>query len=441
MATITRRGVLTGGAGLAAAGALGLGPLGRAARAQELKFTPEAGAELRVLRWKRFVEGDETVFTANTARFTEITGVPVRVDNESWEDLRPKAAVAANVGKGPDIILGFNDDPHQFPDKLIDVNDLADYLGAKYGGWYDVCRTYGTKGERWIALPMGGPTSCTVYRRSWLAEAGFEALPGDNAGFLAACQALAAKGHPPGFAFGHAVGDGNAVCQWLLWSHGGTIVDENDQVVLERPETLAALEYAKELYATLIPGTISWLDPHNNKAFLSEQIGLTFNGISIYYAAKNSEEAKLKAIAEDIEHANLPVGPVGRPTQGALVTLAMIFSYSPYPNAAKEYLRFLMEKDQYDPWQQASIGYITQPLAAYESNPVWTEDPKHTPFRDNLKRALWDGFAGSSGYASAATAADFVLVDMFAEVVAGQRTPKEAAQRAQRRAERYYRRT
>jgi multiple sugar transport system substrate-binding protein len=439
MTKITRRGVLKGSAGIAAAGALGLGAAPHV-RAADLSFTPEPDAELRVLRWKRFVEGDEVVFMENTARFSEQTGVPVRVDNESWEDLRPKSAVAANVGKGPDIILGFNDDPHQFPDKLVDVSDLADYLGTKYGGWYDVCRIYGTQGDSWIALPMGGPTSCVVYRRSWLNEAGFETLPGDNDGFLAACRALAAKGHPPGFAFGHAVGDANAVCQWMLWSNGGMLVDENDQVVLDAPETLAALEYAKELYATLIPGTISWLDPHNNKAFLSEQISLTFNGISIYYAAKKSDDPKLQAIAKDIEHASLPVGPVGKPTQAALVTLAMIFGYSPYPNAAKEYVRFMMEEPQYVPWQEASIGYITQPLAAYESNPVWTEDPKHTPYRDTIKRALWDGYAGSPGYASAAAAADFILVDMFAEVVAGQRTPKEAAQRAQRRAERYYRR-
>ena len=54
----------------------------------------------------------------------------------------------------------------------------------------------------------------------------------------------------------------------------------------------------------------------------------------------------------------------------------MIFKYTKYPNAAKEYLRFMMEKEQYEPWQQASIGYVSQPLAAYEENPIWTSDPE-----------------------------------------------------------------
>jgi multiple sugar transport system substrate-binding protein len=34
--------------------------------------------------------------------------------------------------------------------------------------------------------------------------------------------------------------------------------------------------------------------------------------------------------------------------------------------------------------------------------------------------------------------ADYIVVDMVAEVAAGARTPAEAAERARRRAERYY---
>ena len=67
-----------------------------------------------------------------------MTGIEVRVDAEGWEDVRPKAAVAANVGSGPDIIISTMEDAHQYPDKLVDVTDLANYLGNKYGGWYDV---------------------------------------------------------------------------------------------------------------------------------------------------------------------------------------------------------------------------------------------------------------------------------------------------------------
>mgnify|MGYP003694102337 CR=1 FL=1 len=69
----------------------------------------------------------------------------MKVESQGWEDLRPKAAVAANVGKGPDIVYGWYDDAHQYPDKLVDVTDIAEYLDKKYGGWYDVCRKFGMR--------------------------------------------------------------------------------------------------------------------------------------------------------------------------------------------------------------------------------------------------------------------------------------------------------
>src|SRR4026209_2456122 len=83
----TRRDVIRTTAGVAA-GALGSRFVGSPAFAQEgLKYKPEDGAKLRLLRWSPFVSGDETQWLANTKRFTEATGVEVRVDKESWEDI------------------------------------------------------------------------------------------------------------------------------------------------------------------------------------------------------------------------------------------------------------------------------------------------------------------------------------------------------------------
>ncbi len=401
-------------------------------------WTPEKDARLRVLRWKRFAQGDEDAWAANTRRFTEKTGVEVRVDQEGWEDVRPKAAVAANVGSGPDIVISTFEDAHQYPEKLIDVTDVCDYLGGKYGGWYDVCAAYCTHNGKWIAVPMGGAGTKVVYRHSAIRSAGFDEFPKDLPQFLKLCRGLKAKGLPAGFALGNATGDANVWTHWLVWAHGGKMVDAKNNVTINSPETVAALEYGKELYETFIPGTLSWLDPSNNKAFLDGQVGLTANGISIYYAAKNSPDPKLNEMAADIGHAHFPVGPVGRPTELHLLFPMMVFRYTKYPNAAKAYLAFMMEEEQYVPWQTSSIGYVSQPLVAYESNPIWEADPHHTPYRDCMKRMLPNGYAGEMGYASQATMADFIMVNMVAEAASGAKTAAEAAERAQRRAERYY---
>ena len=60
-----------------------------------------------MLRPAKFVDPDEDLLDENTKKFTKQTGIPVRVDFVSWEDLRPQTAVTANTGAGPDIIVGF----------------------------------------------------------------------------------------------------------------------------------------------------------------------------------------------------------------------------------------------------------------------------------------------------------------------------------------------
>lgn len=401
--------------------------------------TPEKGARLRVLRWKRFVQGDEDTYLANAKKFSEKYGIEVRVDAEGWEDVRPKAAVAANTGAGPDIILSTNDDANLYPDKLVEVTDVCTYLGKKYGGFYPVCDPYlRPDGKKWIGVPLGVAGVALVYRESHMKAAGFNSFPKDTDGFLKLCKAMKDKGTAPGFALGNATGDGNTWCNWLVWAFGGKLVDANNKVVIDSPETIKALEYVKELYGTFVPGTLSWLDPNNNKAFLDEQISLTNNGISIYYAAKTSKDPKVSALAADINHANFPIGPVGKPSEFQLFFNQMIFKYSKYPKAAKEFLRFMMEEEQMNPWVQASIGYVAPALTAYEKNPIWTSDPKHTPYRDSMKNMWPSGHAGKMGYASAGALADFIVVNMVAEAASGSKTPKEAADRAQKRAERYY---
>ena len=47
-------------------------------------------------------------------------------------------------------------------------------------------------------------------------------------------------------------------------------------------------------------------------------------------------------------------------------------------------------------------------------------------------------YSGSLGYASAACLADWIIVDMFASACVGQKTAKEAAAEAEKRAKRYY---
>ncbi|TCZ66191.1 ABC transporter substrate-binding protein [Roseicella aquatilis] len=436
MQDITRRVALGFGAAALAAPALAQIPR---TEAGSLNAAPEPGATLRVIRPARFVEPDETVFRANAQRFQDRFNVPVRVDFVGWEDIRPQTAVVANTGTGPDIVIGWGDDPHIYADKVIEMGDVADYLGRRYGGWGFLSEKYGRQHGtgRWIGIPIGGNIGPCCWRASAVREAGFDRIPEDHEGFLKLCLAMKRNGKPVGFALGNAVGDGNGFAQWLLWSHNAFLVDEEGKVAINSPETIDALKYLQELYQAFVPGTLSWLDPSNNRAFAAQEIHLTANGVSLYFALKN--DPKMAAIAEDLQHSWMPKGRAPTPPHTATVMNAMLFRHTRYPNAAKAFIAFMLESEQYDPWMQGSMGYWAPPLKAYRASTVWDSDPKLGIFRDTMEQRYWAGYRGPISQASGAVSADYVLVQMCAAVASGQATPEAAAREAERRARRYYR--
>src|ERR1700753_4227716 len=205
------------------------------ANVKPLDYSLEKGAELRVLRPAKFIDPDEIFWLQNTRKYTDATGIPGRVDFISWEEIRPQTAAIANTGAGPDIVGGFSSDPQIYASKIADMTDLADYLGAKYGRGQELATIYGTrwKTNEWTSIPIGGGAGPTVYRQSWVKEAGYDRIPDDHQGFLELCQKLQKAGHPFGMSLGHALGDANGFANWLLWSHNAMLVDEAGKIALD----------------------------------------------------------------------------------------------------------------------------------------------------------------------------------------------------------------
>jgi multiple sugar transport system substrate-binding protein len=439
----TRRGTIGLGAGALAAAAIAREAAAQQAVPRQDTAAPrlpiENGASLRVIRPARFVEPDEVIFRQNAQKFSQQFNVPVRVDFVGWEDIRPQTAVTANTGTGPDVVIGWGDDPHIYADKVIEVSDVAEYLGQRYGGWLFLANKFGKRHgtNTWIGVPMGGSTGPITYRIAAVREAGFQSIPSDLGEFLRLCQALKRNNKPVGFALGNAVGDGNGFANWMTWSHGGMLLDEEGKVAINSRATLDALNYVKELYQTFAPGTLSWLDPSNNRAFSAQEIWLTSNGVSLYFSLKN--DAGTRAIAEDTDHAPLPKGRVDQPPQSATILNAMVFRHTRFPNAAKAFIQFMMESEQYDPWLTACLGYWSHPLAAYRESAVWTSDPKIAVFRDGMNHPFWSGYKGPITAATGTAASEYIMVQMYASVASGQATPEAAVRECERRARRIFR--
>src|SRR6202171_6361266 len=187
MHDFTRRSLIQGGTALAAAGAL-TGPAlldFAKAWAQTAPWKAEPGAKLTVMRRKRFVPAEDDAFNAMVAAFKTATGTDMNVFSESFEDVQPKASVAANTGSGLALAWGLHKLPQLFPTKVLKMNDVADYLGGKYGGWTDAAAKTCKQGNDWLGIPVATIGGYMTYRKSAVDKAGVSEFP---QGFAGVCR-------------------------------------------------------------------------------------------------------------------------------------------------------------------------------------------------------------------------------------------------------------
>ncbi|MDE2332384.1 MAG: carbohydrate ABC transporter substrate-binding protein, partial [Bradyrhizobium sp.] len=83
--------------------------------------------------------------------------------------------------------------------------------------------------------------------------------------------------------------------------------------------------------------------------------------------------------------------------------------------------------------------YLSPFLLGYKANPIWTADPKNTPYRDVAETAQTPAGTGKMGEDAASSIADFVVVDMFANYCTGREDVKTAMATAERSAKRIFR--
>jgi multiple sugar transport system substrate-binding protein len=165
---------------------------------------------------------------------------------------------------------------------------------------------------------------------------------------------------------------------------------------------------------------------------------MTMDGAGLYLGLKSDPAAA--ALAQDTQLSRLPGAKGGRVPETALVLAAAVFRHSAYPEAARAFLRFMLEAAQVEPFLAACEGGWTYPLLGYARSAAWEADAKLLAYRDAQRLTYWPGCMGPVSPATAAAEGEFVLAQMFAMVCAGQATPQDAAREAERRLLRIYQR-
>ena len=261
-----------------------------------------------------------------------------------------------------------------------------------------------------------------AYRINWFKEAGCPNAEDGNKvdltwdEYFAIGKKCKAKGHPFGQALGHSTGDPPGYCYPYMWSYGAMEVEKDGKTIaFNKPQFVEGMRKFIEGWKDAYDETgTSWDDSNNNRAYLSEQISSTFNGSSIYFAAKKDKPE----IAADTHHILIPKGPAGRFYWLETRTFAILKNSKNVP-AAKAFLKWWFEDKQFGDWWRCQEGYMLQPVKKYYNDPIWLKDPKMLPFREQPKYGLNLGYAGPPNEKAAMAWSKYIVVDTFAKAVQG----------------------
>src|SRR4051812_43653095 len=417
MTKVTRRNVLKGGTVLAG-GMAGILATGRAPAFAQ-------GTTVHWIRWNDFVPASDQLLRKELLPEAEkALGIKVNFETVNANDLQPRITSAIQSGSGPDLFMLNNNHPQLYAASCVDMTDVVEPLAKAEGAHYALVKANSNDGKKWLSMPWAIIGGMIAYRKSWFAEAGANEFPDTWEKYREVGKKLKAKGRPIGQTLGHTFGDAPTFSYPYLWSWGGKEVDESGKVVINSKETIESVKFMTGFWKDAHDeGGLAWDDTNNNRAFLSQTISATLNGASIYIESLRNPDKyiteKGAQLKTDIQHAPLPKGPAG---QFAMHTYFshVIPNYSKNQAAAKELLKWIHTKANYEPWFVSQKGFATPPTHAWEKHNLWDQDKVMAPFKVAGLLGQTPGYPlPSSGKKPAEVLTKYIITDMYAKAVQG----------------------
>ena len=377
------------------------------------------GATLSILQGTYFIAPGQDLYKKQAQDWGTQNSVTMNTDFLNWPDLQPKIAAAVQAG-GLDIVELWPVWNYLYKDNLVDVSDLAEEFGQRGGGYEAYVANSAKVGDKYLGIPHGTSNASMAYRISMFKEAG---VPNAEDGtkidmtwdqYFDVAKKLKAKGKPFGQALGHSTGDPPGYCYPYMWACGAMETEADGKTLaFNKPEFVDAMKRFVQAWKDGYDETgTSWDDSNNNRAYLADQISSTYNGSSIYFSAKKDNPA----IAQDTHHMLIPKGAAGRFYLLETRTFA-ILKNSKNVDAAKAYLQWWFQDQQYGEWFRLQEGYFLQATKKWASDPMWEKDPKMAPFRDQPKYGRNQGYAGPGNENASLAWSKFIVVDTFAKAV------------------------
>ncbi|MBI4608428.1 MAG: extracellular solute-binding protein [Candidatus Rokubacteria bacterium] len=413
---VTRRDFLrTAGVGVAGA-SLGTMLAARQAPAQL------RGTSLRILQWSHFVPAYDAWFDKSAKEWGEKNGVRVRVDHIPHLEVPARIAAEFAAGAGHDLIefaglilTGL------YYKSLVDLTDLSERIGKKWGGWIPAAGPISTVEGRSYAIPNFYILIPLLWRKDLFEKHNLRP-PDTWEACRVAARTLKPKGHPTGMQFSHC-NDANHNWRALWYSFGGRETDPSGQnILVDSKETREALRFAKALFDEgMTPEVFSWDDASDNRYQASGVACWIHDAISAYRTTEDTNPPVFQHTYIGLA----PAGPGGKRVNVGEPTAYAIWKFSKNQQAAREFLIHLT-----DNWKEAMVasrGY-NMPLLkdGYKKPmPVIGTDPKMQVLQDFPDLMAFPGYPGPYTTPIQEVTVTFVPADMFTLVARGQ-SPDEA---------------
>lgn len=414
-----------------------------------------AGQTITVWWNQGFYPTEDQALRTTIAAYGKESGNKVDLTFYNGSDLPAKIIAALTTGNVPDICYVDNGDFLLLPqaawnDRLADVSDVVDTQKGEYSKTaLTAARLYNNVQHKRsdYGVPLKQQALHYEVWRPLVEQAGFKDsdIPKDwNAYFKffeTVQQKLRDKGQRIyGLGYSLSTRDSDSIYlfnQFLVAYGGGGIVTPDGKLHADDPQIKKAAADAlnaltKPYKDGFVPaGAINWGDPDNNSAFYAKQIVMTPNAtISIAVAQMEKTEQYYKQIITMPQ----PNGPDGKPVTSLVsVKLAFIPKAAQHVDAAKDFLKYLIQPKNIGQYLAEARGRWMPVMASVVKNdPYWT-DPKD-PHRHVAVTQEVDGptmpWFQSFNPAYADVNAQQVWGKAEAAIMQGGATPEKAADQA-----------
>jgi len=375
------------------------------------------GTALRILQWSHFIPAYDTWYDRFAEEWGKKNGVKVRVDHIPHLEIPARMAAEFAAGAGHDIIYnGSSILTRLYYKNLLDLTDIADAAAKKYGGWIPAAKSLVEVEGRWYGLPIFYILAPMLYRTDLFDQNNLKAPDTWELARVAA-RTLKAKGHPTGIALAQCA-DANLMWRSAFFSFGGSEADPSGiHPTVDSKELREFLKFAKALFDEgMTPEVFSWDDASDNRYLASGIACWVHDAISAYRTTEDTNPAVFKNVVLGLE----PEGQPGKRVSVAAPNVWMVWKFAKNPQAAKEWLAYLIDNDLEGMVQ--SRGYnMPYLIDRYKKPmPVIGTDPKLQILQDFPKIVAFYGYPGPSTTPIQEIVNTFVFPDMITKFCRGQ---------------------